>query len=353
MKKLNRVFIPDNEILRMIAEIDEFKGRWTFLKTLSPEKLTSLKKVATIESIGSSTRIEGSELSDEEVNKLLSNLDKKSFKSRDEQEVAGYAEVMDIIFLSFNEFSMTENYIKQLHSILLKCSTKDKRHRGEYKKLSNSVKAFDNKGKSLGVVFKTASPFDTPYRMKNLISWLAKTLLEKELHPLIAIAMFVVEFLEIHPFQDGNGRLSRILTTLLLLKGEYAYVPYSSIESIIEENKIVYYSTLRKTQKSFQKGKIDYYPWMRFFLGVLLKQKKYLEIKIKKIQDAEHEGLPSLSVNILEVIKFKRKAKIADIVNYTKGNRNTIKLHIKNLIKGGYIKSFGQGKGTWYGVEKK
>jgi len=348
VKTLNRTFTPDNEILKMIAEIDEFKGKWTFLKTVSPERLTGLKKVATIESIASSTRIEGSELSDEEVYKLLSNIDKKSFKNRDEQEVAGYAEVMDIIFLSFNELNITENYIKQLHSILLKYSSKDKRHRGEYKKINNSVEAFSGEGKSIGVIFKTASPFDTPYRMEDLVNWLKKALTEKEFHPLIIITMFVVEFLEIHPFQDGNGRLSRILTTLLLLKLNYIYVPYSSIESIIEENKDSYYSTLRRTQKTFQEDKIDYYPWVRFFLGVLIKQKNNLEMKIHDISKVRFKDLPSLSVNILEVIKNKQKIKISDIVNYTQGNRNTVKLHIKNLLEKGYIKSFGQGKGTWY-----
>jgi Fic family protein len=352
MKKLNRIFTPDNEILKMIAEIDEFKGKWAFLKMISPERLISLKKVATIESIASSTRIEGSELSDEEVNKLLSNINKNSFKNRDEQEVIGYAEVMDIIFLSFNELNITENYIKQLHSILLKYSTKDERHRGDYKKISNSVEAFDSNGKSIGVIFKTATPFNTPYRMEDLINWLKKVLIEKEFHPLIIIAMFIVEFLEIHPFQDGNGRLSRILTTLLLLKKDYTYVPYSSIESIIEDNKDSYYSTLRRTQKTFQEDKIDYYPWVRFFLGVLIKQKNNLEIKMQNILNTKYEGLPSLSVNILEIIKNKQKVKIADIVKQTQGNRNTIKLHIKNLLKKDYIKSFGQGKGTWYEISE-
>src|SRR5208283_1459643 len=167
---------------------------------------------------------------------------------RDEEEVAGYAEAMNTVFESFNEISLTENHIKQLHAMLLKHSSKDTRHRGEYKKFPNHVEAFDKQGKSLGIIFETTSPFDTPQKMKELVEFTIKTLSEKELHPLITIAIFIVHFLAIHPFQDGNGRLSRLLTTLLLLRSGYEYVPYASLEAVIEANKDDYYLSLRKTQ---------------------------------------------------------------------------------------------------------
>src|SRR5882724_3090205 len=142
------------EILSLIAEIDEFKGSWKALGQLAPDKLTTLKKIATIESIGSSTRIEGSKLSDQEVEVLLSNLQIKTFSSRDEQEVAGYATIMNLLFQNFQEIPLTENYIKQFHRDLLQYSEKDNWHRGEYKKFNNHVEAFDENGKSLGVVFE-------------------------------------------------------------------------------------------------------------------------------------------------------------------------------------------------------
>lgn len=176
-----------------------------------------MRQLATIESIGSSTRIEGSNLTDREVEKLLSKLEIKKFDSRDEQEVAGCAETMEMIFHAFDDIHLNENHLKQLHRDLLRYSQKDERHRGEYKKLSNNVVAFDADGKMVGVVFETASPFDTPRRMTELVEWLKEARELRRLHPLLIVAVFTVTFLEIHPFQDGNGRLSRILTTLLLL----------------------------------------------------------------------------------------------------------------------------------------
>jgi Fic family protein len=236
------------EMLVVVAEIDEFKGAWRALGTLAPERLSALRRVATIESIGSSTRIEGSRLSDREVERLLSNLEIKSFGSRDEQEVAGYAEVMETVFASWSDIPPTENHIKQLHRDLLRYSDEDERHRGGYKTAANSVAAFDIDGQQVGIVFETTSPCDTPGRMAELVSWYNEAARLGALHPLLAIGLFAVVFLEIHPFQDGNGRLSRVLTTLLLLRAGYAYVPYSSLESVIEQSKEGYYLALRRTQ---------------------------------------------------------------------------------------------------------
>ncbi|MBU6152429.1 MAG: Fic family protein, partial [Chloroflexi bacterium] len=209
------------EILSLIARIDEFKGAWRALGTLAPERLSALRRVATIESIGSSTRIEGSKLTDREVERLLSNLAIQSFDTRDEQEVAGYAELMDLVFSSWQDIPFNENHIKQLHQILLRHSEKDARHRGQYKTNSNSVAAFDESGTQIGIVFETATPFDTPRLMAELASWVNDEREKGHLHPLLIIAIFVVVFLEIHPFQDGNGRLSRVLTTLLLIQAGY------------------------------------------------------------------------------------------------------------------------------------
>ena len=167
------------EILSLIAEIDEFKGAWKALGTLAPERLSALRRVATIESIGSSTRIEGSKLSDSEVDRLLSNIEIKQFETRDEQEVAGYAETIGLIFDSAAMISLTENHIKQLHRDLLRHSEKDARHRGAYKSNPNHVSAFDEQGNEIGVVFETASPFDTPRLMEELIAWTNKTLDDK------------------------------------------------------------------------------------------------------------------------------------------------------------------------------
>lgn len=253
------------EILKLIAEIDEFKGKWEALKNISPDRLHQLRKVATIESIGSSTRIEGAKLTDSQIETLLSNLSSTSFNTRDKQEVAGYAEAMDMIFQSFDDINITENHIRQLHQTLLRHSNKDERHRGDYKKLPNSVVALDEHGKEISIVFETATPFDTLREMEELIRWVNKAATENSLHPLLIVAVFVIVLLAIHPFQDGNGRLSRILTTLMLLRAGYHYVPYASLESVIEDNKDLYYKTLRRTQTTLKNDNPDWEPWLGFF----------------------------------------------------------------------------------------
>ena len=158
------------EILKLIAEIDEFKGAWAAIGRIAPDRLVALRRIATIESIGSSTRIEGAKLNDAEVEQLLAGLDVKSITSRDEEEVAGYAEAMETIFTHWEDIALTENHIKQLHRDLLKHSSKDARHRGEYKTHNNHVEAFGPDGKSLGVVFETATPLETPNLMTELVA---------------------------------------------------------------------------------------------------------------------------------------------------------------------------------------
>ncbi|WP_245453296.1 Fic family protein [Aquibium carbonis] len=337
------------EILALVAEIDEFKGAWRALGTLAPERLSALRRVATIESIGSSTRIEGSRLTDADVERLLSNLDVKTFGSRDEQEVAGYAQVMEMVFALFDAIDLTENHITQLHRDLLAFSSKDERHRGAYKTLPNNVSAFDADGKEIAVVFETATPFDTPRKMQELVAWTRSALSEASLHPLLVAAIFAVVFLEIHPFQDGNGRLSRILTTLLLLRAGYAYVPYSSLESVIENSKEGYYLALRQTQRTIRGAKPNWQPWIVYFLRALQSQKRRLEKKIET-ERIIAGTLPELSLRIIETAKERGRITNGDIVNLTGANRNTVKKHLARLVDAGHLTQHGTGKGTWYRV---
>jgi Fic family protein len=338
------------ELLGLIAEIDEFKGKWRALNTLAPDRLAALRKIATIESVGSSTRIEGAMLSDIEVQKLLANLGQQSLANRDEQEVAGYAEVMDSIFASWESIPFTENYIKQFHKILLKYSPKDERHRGEYKKFSNSVQAFDVDGNSLGIVFETTSPFDTPRQMSEIVTWTSAHLISPGIHPLLTVSVFVVTFLAIHPFQDGNGRLSRILTTLLLLKAGYGYVPYSSLESIIEESKEGYYLALRQTQGTLNLATSpNWEPWLLFFLRVLQRQKNRLQVKLDNEQIMA-SALPLLSVRILELAKQQGRVTTQSIEQATGESRSTIKARLKQLTVDRLLVRYGNGRSTWYGL---
>ncbi len=337
------------EILSLIAEIDEFKGAWRAIGRIAPERLSSLRRVATIESVGSSTRIEGARLTDREVEKLLANIRLGSFTTRDEQEVAGYAEVMETIFSAYEAISFTENHIRQLHRDLLAHSIKDERHRGAYKTLSNNVEAFNEHGESLGIVFETAPPFDTPRRMEELIAWADEQARERRLHPLLVIAIFVVVFLEVHPFQDGNGRLSRVLTTLLLLRAGYAYVPYSSLESIIEQSKESYYISLRRTQVTIRSAEPDWNPWIEFFLRALHRQKTRLEKKMER-ERIILADMPELSVTLLELAREHGRITVSEAARITDASRHTIKDHLKALVDQGHLVLHGAGRGAWYGL---
>jgi Fic family protein len=347
---LTSTLIITPEILALIARIDEFKGAWRALGTLAPERLSALRQIATIESVGSSTRIEGSKLSDREVAELLARLSIKSFTSRDEQEVAGYAEVMELVFSAFGHISFTENHIQQLHRDLLIYSEKDVWHRGNYKKTPNNVSAFDATGQEIGVIFATATPFDTPRLMADLMAWYRHARDEASLHPLLAIAIFTVTFLEIHPFQDGNGRLSRVLTTLLLLQAGYAYVSYSSLESIIEQNKQGYYLALRQTQGTIRSDAPNWHPWVIFFLRTLSSQVQRLQEKV------EHEkivlaNLPELSLRIIEAIRTHGRITISDATVLTGANRNTVKVHLRRLMEASHLVQHGAGRGVWYSLK--
>jgi len=335
------------EILALIARIDEFKGAWRALGALAPDRLSALRRVATIESIGSSTRIEGSKLSDREVERLLSNLRIKSFATRDEQEVAGYADLMERVFSSWQDIALTENHIKQLHRDLLVYSEKDEWHRGNYKTASNSVVAFDENGAQIGVVFETATPFDTPRLMTELVTWFTEERSNDRLHPLLLIGLWVVVFLEIHPFQDGNGRLSRVLTTLLLMQAGYAYVPYSSLESVIEQNKEAYYLALRQTQGTIRSDAPDWQPWLVFFLRALAEQVRRLNTKLER-EKLVLAALPELSLHIVEFAREHGRVTMGDAIKLTGGNRNTLKQHFRALVEQGHLKLQGSGRGVWY-----
>jgi len=343
------VITPD--ILRKIAEIDTFKGSWNSggIK-IEPEQLKTMKRIATIESIGSSNRIEGNKLNDIDVETVFNNITKKSFQTRDEQEVAGYADLLATIFDSYQDIPLSENYIRQLHKILLSYSTKDERHRGEYKKDSNRVAAFDADGNEIGTIFETATPFDTPRLMQELVDWANVNFNDGYFHPIITIGVFVVHFLSIHPFTDGNGRLSRALTTMLLLKNGYNYMPYASMESIIEANKEGYYRALRATQKTIWTDKVNYEPWLTFFITSLQKQKRHLEEKITKVSGTIRYNKTEES--IIALFDKKSSWSVLEIAQELNKNNETIKKNIQNLVKKDILEKQGSTKGTFYILKK-
>ena len=341
------------QMMTDLSYVNAYKMQWqSKAEALGRAKLESMRSLGAFESIGSSNRIEGNTLSDGEVEKLLSGLSTKSFRSRDEEEVAGYSDALNIIQRNYNDIPLTENYIKQLHSILLKYTTKDERHRGEYKALANSVAAFDKEEHEVGIVFRTAEPYETPILMQELVKETNELLLDKTFDPVISIGLFIVHFLAIHPFQDGNGRMSRLLTMLLLLKAGYEYVPYYSLEKIIEEIKSTYYQALRRTQLSFSSGKADYSPWLGYFLGILKSQADNLEKKISAYTSSTSLNMKEESV--VALLKANGGLSISEICrNLPDITPNTIKGILRRLADRGIIEKHGANKGTWYSAKLK
>lgn len=337
------------EMLTMIGEIDRFNGTWEGWDTrLTPAELKVMKRVATIESVGSSNRIEGNKLTDDEIEEIFMHISQKSFRSRDEEEVAGYADLIQLIFDSYRDIPLDENYIKQMHKILLKYSGKDERHRGEYKKDSNRVAAFDASGREIGSIFETASPFDTPRLMRELVEWTNEKLESKKLHPILVIGVFVVHFLAIHPFTDGNGRLSRALTVMLMLKSGYSYMPYASMESIIEACKDAYYHALRRTQRTIWGEKVNYEPWFSFFVASLQKQKRNLEAKIADLRRKHDNRLSDTSRAILALFGKDESLSVPIMAAKLNKNQETIRKAVQALAKQGYLTKLGTTRGAVY-----
>ena len=340
----NLVLTPD--LLRFVGEIDEFKGAWKALGSLAPDRLATLRHITTVESVGASTRIEGAKLTDRDVDVLLSNLDLGSFRTRDEQEVAGYAEATKLVFDHWREIPLTENHIKQLHGTLLKFSPRDEHHRGSYKTIPNNVEAFDEHGRSVGIIFETAKPSDTPRLMEELVRWTNRELEGSTHHPLLVVAVFIVRFLAIHPFQDGNGRLARVLTNQVLLRIGYTYVPYSSLERVVEENREQYYRALRSAQGTLDKDESHLMDWLRFFLLCLVEQKNSLAEKVKR--ERLMTALSPLDEQLLQLARQHGRLTLTNALSVTKANRNTLKLHLKQLVKAGRLQLLGRGRSSWY-----
>ena len=334
-------------IWRLLNEIDELKGQWIGGAKLNPQALGRLKRSVLITSAGASTRIEGSKMSDEDVERLMARISVKKFKDRDVQEVKGYIELLENVFDSWKHITFNESSFKHFHNELLKYATKDERHRGEYKKIENSVEMFDEDGKSLGVVFQTVPAYLTPKRMHELVDQTLTDLADSAIHPLVTIGKFSVEFLAIHPFQDGNGRLSRILINLLMLQAGYVYVPYVSHEKLVEDKKSDYYLALRRSQKTLGTEHENIAPWLEFFLTISLEQVK------RAIGLLSRENIEKLlSPKQLLVWQYVDQAKEAttggEITKATGVTRVTVSQVLDVLLRLKKIERLGQGRTTRY-----
>ena len=333
-------------IWKLLNQIDEIKGRWVGGATLNPQALGRLKKSTLITSTGASTRIEGAKLSDEDIEKMMRGLTMQKFSNRDKQEVRGYYELLDNVFNSWKHIPFSESTIQHFHKELLKYVDKDKLHRGEYKKVENKVRMVNDAGKSIGILFDTTPSFLTPKKMLELMEWVKENLETKEFHPILVIGNFLVEFLNIHPFQDGNGRISRILTNLLLLKYGYPYMPYVSHEKLIEDNKADYYVALRRSQKTIKKENGDITEWLEFLLKILLEQAKQALDLLSK-ENIEILLSPKQLI-VWKYIELVSEATPGEISKATKVTRPTVSQALSVLLRLKKIQRIGQGRTTRY-----
>jgi len=337
--------IPQN-VWSLINQIDLLKGQWIGGVKLNPQALGRLKRWTLITSSGASTRIEGAKMTDEEVEAFIRGLKTQKFSNRDKQEVKGYYELLENTFNSWQHIPFTESSIKHFHKELLKYSEKDKGHLGEYKKGENKVEMFDAYGKSLGVIFDTTPAYLTPKQMQELADWTKEALTLKSIHPLLIIGNFLVEFLAIHPFSDGNGRLSRILTNLLMLKTGYAYMPYVSHEKLVEDNKADYYVALRRSQKKLKDGQTDITDWLEFFLGICLAQGK-MAIDLLSKENVEKLLSPK-QLLVWQYLEKTSEATPLEITKATQVPRPTVSQALEVLLRLKKIERIGQGRATRY-----
>ncbi len=345
--RFNKRIKLTNDIVTRIAAIDEFKGRWRGTAEMSQKILDRLRTSVIITSTGSSTRIEGSNLSDDEVARLLRGLKSKPPVGRDEEEVAGYADLLGRIFDHFADLPLSENRTLQFHEILLHFAQKDALHKGAYKTTDNVVVMRGGDSEEI-VLFRPTPPYLVKKEMGDAVAWFNERDAQVDTHPLLVIANFIFEFLAIHPFHDGNGRLSRALTNLLLLRAGYAYIPYVSLDEIIEERTTDYYLALRQTQKRHKTDDEDVTPWVEFFLDALLAQ----STRAEKLLGEKHPEmlLSPKQIVVYELFADGSELSVREIHNRLHGSVAvpTIKKTLLRLVSHLLIMRLGQGRATRY-----
>ncbi|MBI3632716.1 MAG: Fic family protein [Candidatus Vogelbacteria bacterium] len=341
-----RIASPEPHIVALLAEIDGIRGELKSGLRMTPQAITNLKKSTLITSAGASTRIEGAKLTDEEVEKVMRGLAISKFADRDSQEVQGYLETLQNVFDSFQTLPLRESVILSLHKELLKYSHKDDKHRGDYKKKENTVGVLGPDGKVARIIFETTPAYLTAKEMQELIAWTSEAFEKNRFHHLLIIANFIVEFLKIHPFEDGNGRLSRVLTNLLLLRSGYQFVQYVSHEQIVERRKDEYYIALRKSQETFTKEQVTISPWLNFFLSALKEQaaKALSYLQEEKAEDAFSPKQQAVWNYLISV----EEASPSDIVKATSISLATVRQALGRLVKLDQVKRVGLGRATRY-----
>jgi Fic family protein len=385
------------DVLNLVVRIHEFKSAMRVMVNLTPPRLLALRQIATIESVGAGMRIGSVELSDKEVASVLAKLEMQLVKNAlssdktemdeggiiesaimpnvelhsdslteleviellnaaatpshilnsDEQQAAGYYDGLNRVHSLTKEIILTEAHIKDLHLVLLGHSKKDSWHAGKYKVSANNLVLSGPDANSTSKVIQTASPADTPHRIAELLKWLQEEREAGLINPLLLIAIFTASFLQIRPFQDGNSRMSHLLTRLLLLKTGYHFIVYGSLESVLEKNRAGYYKAVGGIHTSLSNEKPDWEPWLVFFLDAVVEQVRRLNSKLEREKQI-FSTLPKLSSAIVELAREHGRVTMSDAIKLTGSNRNTLKQHFRKLVFQGQLARHGMGAGVWY-----
>lgn len=331
------------KLMTELSKIDRFDASWSTIEKREGASLKQLKSIATVRSVGASTRIEGSKMTDDEVAVLIEKLSLSKLEERDEQEVIGYFEALDTIAENYESIDISESQIKNLHKILMLHGDKDAWHRGTYKQVSNAVEARLADG-TTQIVFRTAQPgLETQDAMRQLFEWYHS---DQETITLIKAALFVYEFLSIHPFQDGNGRLSRLLGNLLLLKNGYSWIQYVSFEHEIESRKSEYYKVLMQTQRNRPGENVT--EWLTFFISCLVNIQEQLLAKLE--ESKIEQPLSQREKRISFFIQNHAGCGSSDIAKKLDMALPTVKKSLAELVLKGIITKEGRGKSTGYFV---
>ena len=330
----------DNEIIAYVAQIHEHKGKQEMFLKQKPEELEKLVEIAKVQSTEASNEIEGIRTTSTRLKQLLS--EKTTPKNRDEEEIAGYRDVLNIIHESYEYIPITSNYILQLHKILYSHSAKV--FGGNYKNVQNYISATDSYGNTY-TLFTPLAPYETAPAIENICDEFNKAMAENEVNPLILIPIFIHDFLCIHPFLDGNGRMSRLLTTLLLYKCGYLVGKYISLEAKISKNKNLYYDALEQSQQDWHNGNDNPEAFIKYLLGIIISAYRDFEERV----DIVSNNLPAIEIikkAIVKIIGKFNKTKIIELCP-TLGVKS-IESALKKLADSDLIEKHGTGKSTFY-----
>lgn len=330
----------DVEVVNLLTKIHEHKGKQELFLEQKPAVLDKLVEIAKVQSVEDSNKIEGIITTTTRIKELMAQ--KTTPRNRDEEEILGYRDVLNTIHESYEYIPINSNYILQLHRELYKYS--EKGIGGRYKNTQNSIVEQDQNGNVIEI-FKPLPPYETPKAIEDICRELNRALDKNEVDSLLLIPIFIHDFLCIHPFNDGNGRMSRLLTTLLLYKQGYVIGKYISLESKIEQNKDGYYSSLRKSGLNWYEAQEDVTPFIKYILRTILAA--YIDFEERV--DYVDEKLPSIELVRKAVNKKLGKFTKSDIMELVPSiGKATVENMLKKLVEEGYINRYGKGRSTYY-----